>query len=135
MRAYVYKRDSSSIEFGIIFGIIALLILVAARFPDVAAFAPACALKGFTGMPCPTCGSTRAVLHLAHGNVFAALAFNPLISACLLTAVLFFLYSLITLMPGVPRIGLAFSEGEKNALRIGAVMMVLVNWMYLIFVL
>lgn len=132
MRAYRYQRDSGSIDFGIIFGIIVLTALCAAWFPDVMAYAPSCAWKGLMGIPCPTCGSTRALMHLAKGDLLSAIAFNPLVSACFLAAGLCFLYSLVTLVSGAPRIGILFSEEEKSALRIGAVTMVLMNWMYLI---
>ena len=135
MRAFLEKRTPGRIEFGIIYGSIALLALCAVRLPSIITFSPSCAFKGLTGIPCPTCGSTRAVLHLSHGDILAALVFNPLISLCFLAAVLYFLFSLITLAPGIPRVGVAFSEREKNALRIGAVMLVLMNWMYLIFTL
>ena len=36
-----------------------------------------CPLFMVTGVPCPSCGGTRAVLHLAAGDVAAALAANP----------------------------------------------------------
>ena len=38
-----------------------------------------CALKRLTGLPCPTCGSTRAVLHLLGGRVGQAFAAQPLV--------------------------------------------------------
>jgi hypothetical protein len=132
MRAYRYRRDSGRIEFGIIYGGIALLALYAARFPQIITFPSSCAFKGITGIPCPTCGSTRAVLHLTHGEIIAALVFNPLTSSCFLAAVLYFLYSLITLAPGIPRVGLVLSDTEKNALLAGAVTLAMMNWIYLI---
>lgn len=41
--------------------------------------ATTCLFKGLSGHPCPTCGSTRAVLALARGDLKAALAWNPLL--------------------------------------------------------
>jgi len=38
----------------------------------------ACLFKRFTNMPCPSCGSTRAVLSLTNGNIAGALHTNPL---------------------------------------------------------
>jgi hypothetical protein len=132
MRAYLYKRDSGRIEFGIIYGAIALLALYAARFPQIIMFPSSCVFKRIAGMPCPTCGSTRAVLHLSHGEIIAALAVNPLTSSCFLAGILYFLYSFITLAPGIPRVGFAFSDAEKNALLAGAATLAMMNWMYLI---
>lgn len=38
---------------------------------------PACPLHHLTGIPCPTCGSTRAGLALLNGDLLAALMTNP----------------------------------------------------------
>ena len=37
----------------------------------------ACPLRALTGVPCPLCGMTRAVVAAAHGHVVRSLAFNP----------------------------------------------------------
>lgn len=133
MRILLKERSPGRIEFGVIYGGIALLALCAARSLPVLTWLPSCAFKGLTGMSCPTCGSTRSVVHLAHGDIVASLAMNPLSSLCFLAAVLYFFYSLITLLPRIPQVGVALSGQEKNALRALAIMIVLINWMYLIF--
>ena len=38
----------------------------------------ACPLRSTTGIPCPLCGATRAVVAAAHGHIFQSLAFNPI---------------------------------------------------------
>lgn len=38
-----------------------------------------CPLKRLTGVPCPTCGATRAVLALVHGRFVESLQINPLV--------------------------------------------------------
>ncbi|HPA36576.1 MAG TPA: DUF2752 domain-containing protein [Chitinophagales bacterium] len=37
-----------------------------------------CVFKYMTGLPCPSCGATRSVLSLLHGNFTAAQRWNPL---------------------------------------------------------
>jgi Protein of unknown function (DUF2752) len=36
-----------------------------------------CPLRSLTGIPCPFCGMTRAVVAAVHGDIFGSLAFNP----------------------------------------------------------
>ena len=38
----------------------------------------ACPFRAMTSLPCLGCGATHAFVHLAHGNVLAALRANPL---------------------------------------------------------
>ena len=37
-----------------------------------------CLFKNVTGIPCPSCGITRSILSLAHGNIQEAFYLNPL---------------------------------------------------------
>jgi hypothetical protein len=39
---------------------------------------PACIFRQITGVPCPSCGATRAGLALAQGDLLVALSYNPL---------------------------------------------------------
>ena len=39
-----------------------------------------CHFKSLTGVPCPTCGGTRAAFSLAHLHPLEALAYNPLLT-------------------------------------------------------
>jgi hypothetical protein len=135
MRLFSQKRAKGQIEFGIIYGGIALLVLCAARFLPVLEFLPFCAFKGFTGFPCPACGSTRSIIHLAHGDFLSSLAMNPLASAGSIGIIIFFLYSVLTLASDKPRLCIELSEREKKAIRAGVVLLVLANWSYLFFVL
>ena len=37
-----------------------------------------CILKRTTGLACPSCGTTRSILHLLHGDFSSAVLLNPL---------------------------------------------------------
>lgn len=130
MRIFLKKRTPGQIEFGIVYGGIALLALMVARFLPVLSFAPSCVFKGLTGVPCPTCGSTRSIVRLSHGDLAASLLMNPLMSMTLIAALVVFAYSLITLITDVPRIGVSFSEQEKDMIRTLSVLLILANWLY-----
>jgi hypothetical protein len=47
--------------------------------PATQSFLPPCLFHAFTGLYCPGCGATRALHHLAHGNLVAALKLNALV--------------------------------------------------------
>src|SRR5258705_5137281 len=46
--------------------------------PGKTGFFPACPFRTLTGFTCPGCGSTRGLHRLLHGDIVAALKFNPL---------------------------------------------------------
>jgi hypothetical protein len=133
MRLFFKKRTKGQIEFGIIYGGIALFALCTAHFFPVLTFLPSCVFSNLTGLPCPTCGSTRSIVHLAHGDIAASIAMNPLIALCFMAAALYFFYSLVTLLFDTPRMNMKVTDKEGNRVRTGVVLLVLVNWLYLVF--
>ena len=95
---------------------------------DLAAGAPACAFRAITGVPCPTCGGTRALLALARLDLGAALAWNPLVT--LLVAV-FFLGGLVALVRALR--GQGIPDGAPPRWAGGAAGLALAaNWAFVI---
>ncbi len=129
------RREPGSIAFGVIYGFIALLALVAARFFPLSGFMPGCVFKALTGFPCPTCGSTRSLVHLSHGRFLAALAMNPLVVTAVIVLVFVLICSTLTRLCHGPGIKLVLSVSEADRIRVAAVLLVLLNWLYLIFIL
>jgi hypothetical protein len=91
-----------------------------------------CALKGLTGWPCPACGTTRALLTLARGDLAAAVTLNPL---CLIAAaglLVVPVWTALDLGSGRRSLPAAFERAEgflrrpRAALPLGA--LVLANW-------
>jgi hypothetical protein len=131
MRLFLRKRAKDSIEFGIIYGGIALLVLCAARLLPVLEFLPSCPLNDLTGLPCPSCGSSRSVVHLVHGDVISSITINPLAALCFMAALPYFLYNLVVFILDIPRIIIQLTDKEKNVVRACALFLVLANWFYL----
>ena len=52
----------------------------------VAPLAPACPFHAWTGLPCPGCGTTRALVALSGGDAWGALLWNPLATLATLAA-------------------------------------------------
>jgi hypothetical protein len=100
-------------------------LVLAPVLPAFARFAPACPLHALTGVPCPTCGSTRAALSLFGGEPLAALAWNPLIAL----AAGGFLAGGLTAPLWLPRL-----RGRKPPpvwIRVGVPLVLGANWLYL----
>jgi len=125
-------RRAGDIEFGIIYGGIGVLVLMALRFTPVVHLLPGCVFKGLTSFPCPTCGATRAVLLLAHGDVSASLSMNPLVSLSLIVACLVFPYSFLAFLLHLPRPSVDLSVYEHVVIRVAGLILVLMNWSYLV---
>jgi hypothetical protein len=61
-----------------VFAAIGAASFAVARFLPVLSLGYQCPLRAAAGIPCATCGMTRAFVHLAHGEVARALAASPL---------------------------------------------------------
>ena len=127
-----YKRPGD-IEFGIIYGTIALLALIAARILPVQEILPPCPFRVVTGIPCPSCGSTRSLVHLAHGDIAGSLILNQLFSLAMITALFLFFACSVRLPFNRSRITLTHTRREGTVLRAGMAGIFLANWSYLIF--
>lgn len=135
MHVALKKRAQGDLDLGIVYGGIVLLALVAGRCLPVLALAPTCVFRTLTGVPCPTCGSTRSIVFLSRGDLHSAIAMNPLVAVCAIAALLFMTYGLFALVFGMPRVDFALSEKEKDRVRLAVVLLVLINWLYLVSVL
>ncbi|MFN2431880.1 MAG: DUF2752 domain-containing protein [Gemmatimonadota bacterium] len=54
--------------------------------PGVLQLLPPCPFRSLTGFPCPTCGTSRALLALAHGAAAEAFRIQPLATLLVLAA-------------------------------------------------
>lgn len=90
-----------------------------------------CTFKALTGLPCPTCGSTRAAAHLARLDLAGGLAMNPLFVAGAALLAAWGLVDLL-LLPRGRAVALEVSPGLARVLRVAAVAAIVANWAYLI---
>ncbi|HXA10317.1 MAG TPA: DUF2752 domain-containing protein [Chthoniobacterales bacterium] len=105
-----------------------LAFWLAARLPT-----PQCAFRSLTGLPCVTCGATRAAIQFFHGHFAASFLFNPLAFLTLCSLLAFDLYALTVLIARAPRVRLGnFSRAEKRLARSVAIILLAGNWIYLL---
>jgi hypothetical protein len=90
-----------------------------------------CVFKGLTGLPCPTCGSTRAAARLFGLDPAGALAMNPFTTLVAVVIAAWAVADLLLIPRGrALRVGVSPSLGR--ALRIAAFVAFFANWMYLL---
>ncbi len=90
-----------------------------------------CSFKLFTGWPCPSCGTTRALARLIRGDLAGGLAMNPLTATAMLAIV-----------PWAAADALLLGRGRALSLRVRPVLRPVVvvlavaaglaNWTYLV---
>src|SRR5207237_702014 len=92
---------------------------------------PACPFHALTGLPCPTCGTTRLVRALLQGDVAGAFAHNPFVFACgaaLSAWAVASVACVVTRRPVVIRL----DRRETLALRVTVVVASLASWAWLL---
>jgi len=90
-----------------------------------------CVFKAVTGIPCMTCGTTRALARLARLDLAGALAMNPLATLGTLAVLPWGAADLLLLSRG-RALSLELSPAAARVVRIAAVVAVLANWAWLI---
>jgi len=91
---------------------------------------PTCVFHDLTGLPCLTCGATRATVAFFHAQFATAWNWNPLVFLILCGLTLYNVYAFVVLIVRSPRLRLEFSRIEKRVLRVSAVCLLALNWLY-----
>ncbi len=93
---------------------------------------PRCVFRTITGLPCPTCGLTRTVIALSRGDLDRALFLNPLAAVACGAALLYLIYAAAVLALRLPRFRPTISATGARRLRLAAVTVLGLNWIWLI---
>lgn len=93
---------------------------------------PICHFREWTGVPCPTCGSSRMIEALLSGDAFEALRWNPLALLTLGLLASWAVTSTLRHLCGLPRLHPVLESWERTALRLSAVALLVAGWAYLI---
>jgi hypothetical protein len=104
---------------------------ISARIPHLLS-APAhlgihvCPWRGITGIPCPGCGGTRALLELSNADLPAALAMNPAVSLAAVGAMLLAVVAAIAPAAGDRLLALAGTALRTRRGRVGVAVLLAV---------
>ena len=113
--------------------ILAASALIAAIWLKLGLPTPLCPLHALSGIPCPTCGATRAVAALIQGEIARAIILNPLMMALLLGAALYVCYAAVVVLGRLPRLRWEpLTKTEANLASFAAMVLLATNWMYLL---
>jgi hypothetical protein len=87
-----------------------------------------CPVKAATGVPCPTCGSTRAVMAAAHGDLVAAFAYNPFTTIIVFGVLVWLVARFVVGW----RLTLVVGAETERRLWLGGFTLLAANWIYLL---
>lgn len=111
----------------------ASILLVAATWLAAGLPLPPCHFKALTGIPCVTCGATRCVASLGHGDVAAAIRYNPAVFLASAVAGVYWLYATAVSAFKLPRLRVSpASRRLSTFVRFSLLASLAANWLYLI---
>ncbi len=94
---------------------------------------PHCIFLTITGHPCLTCGATRSAIAFFHLDFWNAWRWNPLVFGVLCGLSIFNVYAFAVLVTRARRLRIVqFTSTEKNFIRLGVIVVLLSNWIYLL---
>jgi len=106
--------------------------IVAAALPGIENGPVVCPFRAVTGLPCPTCGLTRAAHSLMRGDVASALAINPFDTLFFLVAVPLFAGLWGANLAGGFAVRISMSPVERRVAWALLVAVALANWAYVL---
>jgi hypothetical protein len=94
---------------------------------------PRCTFLAVTGLPCLTCGATRAAVAFLAGDLGGAWLMNPLVTVLLCALVVFDLYAAAVLIACAPRLRISLTHPSAwRGVAAAVVVVGVLNWAYLL---
>ncbi len=112
----------------VILGIIILLSLILDAAPQNVSL---CLIHAFTGLPCPSCGMTRAFVSLGHGDIHTAVLLNPASIPIYIATWIVFVLALLQVAYGKKYIEIIWSKYRRILFPVILTMMAFA-WIYLL---
>jgi len=133
MRVEWRQPGTAGPPLGAVFGLVMVFGAVAgAVWLKLGMPVPACRLRELTGVPCPTCGSTRLAEELLRGHVLDAFAANPLVFLVLAAVAAWAVASVLTRVLRLPTVRVHLDKAERLLLKLAAVAGLVAGWAYVI---
>ena len=132
MKISLEEKRKGDLDLGLIYGGIGIFGFIGARFfSRVIVLLPPCPFRHMTGLPCPTCGSTRSGILLSQFRVLEAFLTNPLFALVCFGVAIWAMTALVLHITGRRMRLVRFNE-SKPVIRIFLIGAIIVNWVYLI---
>jgi hypothetical protein len=128
------RLERDDVDHELIWSVVGLAAaaLVVLASPLVGLVPLSCPFKAVTGLPCPTCGATRAVLAFLHGEWPAAFRLNPLLALAFLGWLAWLPYGLATGARAGRRLRVTWTARDCAWLRVLAAGAIAANWLFLV---
>ncbi len=131
MKLETTPRPVAEFPLGLVLASLLFFLPLGAYYIETGAFQfSECGFKRMFDLPCFSCGSTRATIHLLHGDVVTAVRFQPL--TMLIYSILmtwgaisgWALWRRVSIRP-------KFGKREDIAVKLTLVALPILNWVYL----
>ena len=93
-----------------------------------------CLVKRVTGVPCPSCGTTRSVLSILKGDILEGMHWNPFGIIIILILVIFPVWIISDVLSRKNTLFNVYNQTElflkRKWIAVPAILLVLVNWIW-----